>query len=281
MSESVARRMPASVAGFDPAALIERFQAVRAQTEALAAPLSPEDQVVQSMADASPTKWHLAHTTWFFEEFILAVQGQPARRFHPDYAFLFNSYYEGAGPRHARARRGLITRPGLAEVMAYRAHVTAALAALLSDGDETTLAACLPLVALGLHHEQQHQELILMDLLHAFSCNPTNPVYQPYRPATSLAAPALDWVAFDGGIYQIGHDGKDFAFDSEGPRHEVLLRPFRLATRAVTNGEWQEFIADGGYGRAQLWLSDGWATVQREGWQAPGYWAQQAGSTLR
>lgn len=164
MSESAVRKVPASAAGFDPAALIERFQAVRAQTEALAAPLSPEDQVVQSMADASPTKWHLAHTTWFFEAFILAADGPTARRFHPDYAFLFNSYYEGAGPRHARPRRGLVTRPNLAEVLAYRSHVTAAICALLSEGDETTLAAQLPLVALGLNHEQQHQELILRRL---------------------------------------------------------------------------------------------------------------------
>ncbi|NNG02988.1 MAG: ergothioneine biosynthesis protein EgtB [Inquilinus sp.] len=274
---------PAPLAGGgDRAALGARFDAVRARTEALAADLAPEDQVVQSMEDASPTKWHLAHTSWFFEQFLLAEHVAGYRRFHPDFAFLFNSYYEGAGARHARPRRGMVTRPTVAEVMDYRRHVTSAMDALMAGPEDDVWAAIAPLIDLGCNHEQQHQELLLTDILHALSCNPILPANRAYRPAAASAASGPDWVAFDGGIRRIGHDGSGgdsgFAFDSEGPRHEVLLRPHRLAGRPVTNGEWRAFIDDGGYRVPQLWLSDGWATVQREGWQAPLYWEQRDGA---
>ena len=252
--------------------LISRFESVRADTESLTANLAPEDQVIQSMEDASPSKWHLAHTSWFFETFILADYAAGYRPFSDDFAFLFNSYYETAGPRHARPRRGMVTRPSVSEVMAYRAHVTAAMTELMGKIDAGKWSAIASLVELGINHEQQHQELLLTDILHAFSCNPIRPAYGPYRPAEAGAGGPLTWVSFEGGIREIGHGGDGFAFDSEGPRHEVLLRPFRLATRLVTNAEWIAFIEDGGYGVPQLWLSDGWATVQREGWQAPGYW---------
>ena len=259
----------------DPATLLDRFRQVRARSEALAAPLSPEDQTVQSMPDASPTKWHLAHTSWFFEQFVLAGQVPGYRPFDPDFAFLFNSYYEGAGARHARPERGLITRPGAAAVLDYRAHVTAAVADCLA-GDPPR--AIRDLVTLGLHHEQQHQELLLTDILHAFSRNPLRPAYQPYRAAEPCPPAALDWLAFDGGIAEIGHGGQGFAFDNESPRHRVLLRPFRLASRAVTCAEWTDFMADGGYETAGLWLSDGWATARREGWEAPGHWERRDGA---
>ncbi len=261
----------------DRDALIRQFQSVRAATEALTANLAPEDQVVQSMEDASPSKWHLAHTTWFFETFILAEFAAGYRPFDSDFAFLFNSYYETAGPRHARPRRGMVTRPSVNEVMAYRGHVTAAMAELMGNADAAQWSAIASLAELGLNHEQQHQELLLTDILHAFSCNPVRPAYGPYRPAAAGASGPQSWLSFEGGIHEIGHDGKGFAFDSEGPRHEVLLRPYRLADRLVTNAEWTAFIDDGGYRVPQLWLSDGWATVQREGWEAPGYWERHDG----
>ncbi|MDJ0942553.1 MAG: ergothioneine biosynthesis protein EgtB [Kiloniellales bacterium] len=260
------------------APLMTRFQALRRRSEALTAGLTPEDQVVQSMEDASPAKWHLAHTTWFFEEFILTKFAADYRAFDPDYFFLFNSYYEGAGPRHARPRRGLLTRPSVAEVVRYRDHVTSAVETLAAEADPKAWQTIAPLVELGIHHEQQHQELLLTDLLHAFSCNPLRPAYRPYRPAAVGRAAAASWIGFDGGLHEIGHEGEGFHFDNEGPRHRVLLRSYRLAARAVSNGEWQAFIEDGGYATPTLWLSDGWATVQREGWEAPGYWERRDGA---
>ncbi|QCO01152.1 ergothioneine biosynthesis protein EgtB [Azospirillum argentinense] len=249
--------------------LADRFRRVRATSAELAVGLSPEDQVVQSMPDASPVKWHLAHTTWFFETFLLSPNLPGYRPFDPAFGYLFNSYYEAVGARHPRPRRGLVTRPGVAEVAAYRDHVDAAMLTLLERGDAERLA---PLVTLGLAHEEQHQELILMDLLHLFSCNPVAPAYRPYRPALRGPAHEGRWIAVDGGIVAVGHAGEGFAFDNEGPRHEVLLRPFRLFSRAVTNGEWLAFVEDGGYRNPALWLSDGWATVNAEGWVAPAYW---------
>ncbi len=269
------------------AALAERFRAVRAATEALADGLSAEDQVVQSMPDASPVKWHRAHTTWFFETFVLTSEAPTYRPFDPRYGYLFNSYYEAVGARHPRPQRGLLTRPGTREVGEYRRHVDEAMVALLDGADPATLARIGPLVVLGLHHEQQHQELILTDLLHLLSCNPLRPAYRPWRPDPDLADDATvadsapcGWLAVEGGIHAIGHDGGGFAFDAEGPRHEVLLRPFLIADRAVTNGEWLAFMAEGGYpggGRArpELWLSDGWATACAEGWRAPLYWERR------
>ncbi|MCE2510001.1 MAG: ergothioneine biosynthesis protein EgtB [Alphaproteobacteria bacterium] len=251
-----------------------RYRAVRARTDALAARLSPEDQAVQSMPDASPTKWHLAHTTWFFEAFLLHPFFEGYDAFHPDYGYLFNSYYEAAGDRHPRSERGLLTRPGLDEVLAYRAHVDRAMEGLL-DGAGTDAAA---LAVLGLNHEEQHQELILTDILHLFSQNRLKPAYAPYQPAPVPVPRALAWTDFPGGITPIGAEGSGFAYDNERPRHDVLLRPYRLASRAVTNGEWQAFLADGGYERPELWLSDGWAWVRAEGVAAPLYWEMREGA---
>ena len=247
---------------------VDRFVAVRDLTEALAAPLSGEDQTVQSMPDASPTKWHRAHTTWFFEEFILGPHGRDYEPFDPAYRFLFNSYYEAVGPRHPRAARGAISRPGIDEVAAFRTDVDAAMVELL---DDAPTAEVLELVELGLHHEQQHQELLLMDIKHALSLNRMDPVYRPSRQPDCPAAPQR-WLAHPGGKLRVGSTGDAFAFDSEGPAHHVWLEPFELATRAVTNAEVEAFMADDGYHRADLWLSDGWATVQAERWEAPLYW---------
>ena len=257
------------------AAVLEFYQGTRARSRDLVAGLKPEDMVVQSMEDASPTKWHLAHTTWFFEQFVLRehLPGyvSPDDRF----AYLFNSYYVQAGPRHARSQRGLITRPTVDEVMAFREHVDIAMNELFDRNNSPELAG---LVILGCHHEIQHQELLVTDLLHALSFNPLLPAIRAPEPMPTAEATPLGWTEHPGGIFEIGHDGAGFAFDCEGPRHEVLLRPFRLATRPVTNREWIDFIEDGGYQRAPIWLSDGWATVQREDWDAPFYWWQQDGT---
>ena len=255
-----------------PEALAERFAAVRAMSVALVAPLSDADVSVQSMPDASPAKWHLAHTTWFFETFVL-------RDFVPGYClhderfpFLFNSYYEAEGRRHARDRRGMITRPGLDEVLAYRAHVDAALGDALPDLPE----AARELVRLGCHHEEQHQELLLTDLLHLMSENPIEPAVWPGARKVPVAMPEpIGWIERDGGLVEIGHDSPNFAFDCEGPRHQALLTPHAIADRTVTNGEWAAFIADGGYADPRHWLSDGWAWVKAEGIDAPLYWEKR------
>ena len=253
--------------------LADLYGRVRARTEALAAPLSAEDQTIQSMADASPTKWHRAHTTWFFETFLLKPYLPGYRQFDERYGYLFNSYYEAVGPRHPRPSRGVLSRPGITEIAAYRAHVDRAMAELLATSDEPALA---DLVTLGLHHEQQHQELLLTDIKHAFAASPLAPVYLPavpIPPPESLTA--MGWIGIETGIHTIGHDGHGFAFDNEGPAHEVLLQPFSLADRPVSNVEFLAFIEDEGYRRPELWLSDGWATVQAQGWEAPGYWTRE------
>lgn len=255
--------------------LRERFQQVRAHSLELAAPLTPEDQCVQSMPDASPTKWHLAHTTWFFESVLLQPHAQAYQVFDPRFHFLFNSYYEALGPRHPRPQRGLLTRPSHEEVLAYRTHVDRAVLTLIERADEADWPAIEPVITLGLHHEQQHQELILTDILHAFSCNPTLPAYRPLPgPALRIAtvAPALGWLPQAGGVVEIGHGGDGFCFDNETPRHRVLLAPYAIADRLVNFGEFAQFIADGGYQRPELWLSDGWAAVKAQGWQCPAYW---------
>jgi ergothioneine biosynthesis protein EgtB len=245
------------------------FADVRASTEALAAPLSAEDQTVSTMPDVSPTKWHRAHTTWFFEQFVLL---QSARGYEPvdgRYLYLFNSYYEGAGPRHPRAERGYLTRPGIAEVAAYRHRVDEAVQALLASpgGDDPDL---LGTVQLGLHHEQQHQELLLMDIKHVLGTNPFRPAYMPV-PAPATTAPPVSWCGLEGGLVEVGAAG-GFSFDNELPRHRQWLEPFEIADRLVTAGEWMAFMDDGGYERPELWLSDGWATVRAEGRRAPLYW---------
>jgi ergothioneine biosynthesis protein EgtB len=255
--------------------LLDRFRRVRRQTEALAEPLSSEDQTVQSMPDASPTKWHLAHTTWFFETFLLKPQLPTYRPFDPAYEYLFNSYYEAVGPRHPRPRRGMITRPGVDEVLAYRRHVTEAMAELIASNRSNST----DLIELGLHHEQQHQELILMDIKHALSLNPLVPAYAAERAPGAAGAP-LGWVDFEGGLIETGHVGETFAFDNEGPRHRSWVDPFALATRLVTSGEYQTFIDDGGYRRPEFWLSAGWDIVNQRGWQAPLYWHEDGVFTL-
>ncbi|HTH73247.1 MAG TPA: ergothioneine biosynthesis protein EgtB [Trinickia sp.] len=271
-------------------ALQRAYDEVRQYSLALAEPLSAEDQGVQSMPDASPTKWHLAHTTWFFETVVLKPHAPGYRPFDERYAYLFNSYYEALGPRHARPQRGLLTRPSLEDVHAYRRHVDQAVAALIGKADADTLAGVEPLITLGLHHEQQHQELIVTDLLHAFSCNPLLPAYRPAsspgddrrREAPSSAharARALEWLRLEGGVVGIGHDGDGFCFDNECPRHDYLLRAYEIAHRLVTCGEYAAFIEDGGYERPELWLSDGWAAIQREGWNAPIYWIGEEGAS--
>jgi ergothioneine biosynthesis protein EgtB len=250
----------------------QRFAAVRHESEALASRLTPEDQSIQSMPDVSPTKWHLAHTTWFFETFILARFDSAYRVFDPAFHYLFNSYYEAEGPRHPRPQRGLLSRPSCADVAAYREHVGAAMARLIDGAAEETWREAAPLIELGLHHEQQHQELILMDIKHVFSLNPLLPAYQPPRRRAPGNAGPLGWVEFAGGLVHMGHGGEEFAFDNEMPRHRVWLEPFRLATRPVTCGEFIEFIAAGGYREPEFWLSEGWAIVQQQGWEAPLYW---------
>ena len=260
-----------------PVALADRYPAVRSFTTALASPLAPEDQLVQSMPDASPTKWHLAHTTWFFETMVLAPFTPAYRPVDPRYAYLFNSYYEVLGARQPRPRRGAITRPTLDEVHEYRTRVDASMAALLG-GEAVGDAGLRFRTELGLQHEQQHQELVLTDAHHGLW---TNPVRPPYRsegaPATPGPAAPLRWLEHPGGLVEIGHEGDGFAFDNESPRHRVHLEPFALASRPVTAGEYRAFIDDGGYRRPDLWLSDGWACMAAEGWEAPLYWERRDG----
>jgi ergothioneine biosynthesis protein EgtB len=266
---------PAAIAGAPAADLSARFTAVRTLTERLAEPLSPEDQTVQSMPDASPTKWHRAHTTWFFEEFLLGPFRPSYEPHHPGYRYLFNSYYEAVGPRHPRPTRGVVSRPGAAEVGDYRRAVDEAVRDLIDGG---LPAEATPIVELGLHHEQQHQELLLMDVKHALAQNALDPAYRAGPvPGEDAPAPPMRWTEHPGGITAIGAERGGFAFDNETPRHEVLLRPFMLASRPVTAGEWAAFVADGGYRRPELWLSDGWATVCAEGWEAPLYWRRDGG----
>lgn len=260
--------------------LRDSLKASRQLSLALAAPLSDEDQVVQAMDDASPTKWHLAHTTWFYESFILKPTLPDYREFSADFEYCFNSYYESKGDRHPRARRGLLTRPSVAQVRDYRAHVDEALARLFAEGfvgeRPDPLAA---LLELGINHEQQHQELLLSDILSLFAAEPLRPVYRQPQPKPDMAEGAIDleFIHFGGGIHAIGYDGRDFSYDNEGPRHEALLYPYRLANRCVTNGEWLAFIQAGGYSEPLLWLADGWATVKAQDWNAPLYWEERDG----
>jgi ergothioneine biosynthesis protein EgtB len=252
------------------------FASVRRQSELLCAHLDPEDLVAQSMPDTSPAKWHLAHTTWFFENFVLVPYAAGYAPHHARYGFLFNSYYNGAGDRHARPARGLLTRPTLREILDYRGAVDEALQALLEEELHPEHDAIHRIVEIGLHHEQQHQELIVTDLKHLFSQNVLEPSYrEPLATDTGEASP-MEWIAFDEGVREIGHDGEGFCFDNERPRHRVFCDEFALADRLVTNGEFREFIAEGGYRRPELWLDRGWATVSNEGWQHPLYWRNES-----
>jgi ergothioneine biosynthesis protein EgtB len=256
---------------------IHRYASIRALTERLAAPLSAEDQCIQSMQDASPVKWHLAHTTWFFETLVLMPHLKAYEPYNRHYHYLFNSYYEALGPRHPRPQRGLLTRPTLDDVLGYRRHVDAAMERLFEHAGQAERLGFEDLAELGLNHEQQHQELILTDIKHAFSCNPLLPAYLPATPRVVKSAPAFDWVDCAGGILPIGHAKKGFAFDNEGPRHLVVLTPYRIASRLITCGEYLSFMEDGGYQRPEFWLSDGWALVQAQGWDAPLYWSNEGG----
>jgi ergothioneine biosynthesis protein EgtB len=265
------------------ASLADRYRKVRAGTEALAAVLSDEDCAIQSMPDASPVKWHLAHTSWFFETFLLDAALAGYRPYDPAFRVLFNSYYNAIGDKHPRPQRGLISRPSRRDVIAYRAHVDEAMQRMLARRDAGG-AELSSLVELGLQHEQQHQELILTDVLHLLSCNPLQPAYLPLtggdsRAASDAAAPA--WIEFEGGLVEIGHNGAGFAFDNEMPRHREFLAPFALATRPVSNGDYLAFIGDGGYRRPELWLSEGWDWLNARGIGAPLYWRLDAGGWRR
>lgn len=247
-----------------------RYEQTRARSLALTRALTAEDQALQSMPEASPVKWHLAHTTWFFETFLLLGRAG-YKPFDLRFGDLFNSYYNAVGPQLSRTQRGMLSRPSLDDVHAYRAHVDAAISLLANDFDPH-------LMALGLAHEEQHQELILMDVKHLFSMNPLAPAYQPHVRGRRRREPSpMRWLAFDGGLFEMGHDGRDFAFDNETPRHTVFLAPFALAHRLITAGEFAAFVEDGGYQRSEFWLSDGWDVLQAHAWEAPLYWRKDAG----
>ncbi|MFL5627973.1 MAG: ergothioneine biosynthesis protein EgtB [Ktedonobacteraceae bacterium] len=257
--------------------IIEQYKGVRRFSEYLCEPLVIEDYVIQSMPDVSPTKWHLAHVTWFWETFLLSPALPDYTSLHPQYAYLFNSYYNSLGQRHCRPKRGLISRPTVKETYRYRSYVDEHVLDLLEKIDEQRLAELTPIITLGLNHEQQHQELMLTDLKHVLACNPLYPVYvaQKYTKVTNV--PPVTWVSYPEGLYWIGHKGDGFSFDNEGPCHRQFVEPFQLASRVVTNGEYMAFIEDGGYTNPLLWLSEGWATVQAEEWQAPLYWEKRDG----
>ena len=257
----------ATKASLDRRALAERYRSIRAATERLCAPLAVEDYQLQSMPDCSPPKWHLAHTTWFFETFALASETP----FNPQFGYLFNSYYEAVGERWPRAHRGLLSRPTVAEVYAYRANVDGRMLRLIEQADSKTLEGLAPILELGFQHEQQHQELLLTDLKHAFGLNPLRPVYGQSE-IVAVPAISLDRIGYFAGMQWIGHEGDGFAFDNEGPRHRVFLEEFQIATRTVTNGEYLEFVESGGYDQPMHWLSDGWAARQKSNWAAPLYW---------
>ncbi len=256
---------------------MERYQAVRQFSREICETLVAEDYVIQTMPEASPTKWHLAHTSWFFETFVAKPHLPNYCSLHPQYAFLFNSYYNAAGKMHARPQRGLISRPTVADTYAYRKYVDEMVEKLLETADEKQLEGLAPLIILGLNHEQQHQELMLTDIKHVFWMDPLRPVFRQHKLSAGSPAAEPGWRSFKEGIYSIGHDGSGFSFDNEGPRHQVFLQPFSLASRLVTNQEYLGFMEQGGYKRPELWLSLGWNTVNERGWDAPFYWEQRDG----
>jgi ergothioneine biosynthesis protein EgtB len=263
-----------------PPTLYDRLAATRQLSTELARPLSDEDQVVQANDDASPAKWHLAHTNWFFEAFVLKPFLQGYRVFDESFEYSFNSYYESVGPRQPRVKRGLLTRPSADQVRAYRGHIDEALQRLCERGEVPPVAQ--ELIELGINHEQQHQELLLTDILSLFAAEPLKPAYRRASPGIAVvAATPLDWVSFEGGIFEVGHDGAAFAYDNEGPRHQALLRPFKLANRCVTNAEWIAFMEDGGYSTPTLWLADGWGAINIRGWTAPLYFDEAEGGFMQ
>lgn len=260
--------------------LATRFLNVRRFTETLCETLVPEDYVVQTMSDVSPTKWHLAHVSWFFETFILRKFYDDYQLFNENYPFLFNSYYVQAGARHCRDQRGYLSRPTVREVHDYREWVDRFMVELLTEAEDDKREAILPVLEIGLNHEQQHQELLLTDIKHVFAVNPLRPVYRDRMAPSSAAVAPLRWHGLQEGIYEIGHDGTGFAYDNEGPRHRVFLEPCEIASRLVTNGEYMAFLEDGGYTRPELWLSAGWDWVEKNGWAAPFYWEKREGRWL-
>ncbi|MEP6810322.1 MAG: ergothioneine biosynthesis protein EgtB, partial [Chthoniobacterales bacterium] len=262
----------------DRASLLSRYRAVRDFSARLCRGLQPEDFVVQSMPDVSPTKWHLAHTTWFFETFVVKAWIQGYRSEVPAYAFLFNSYYNAAGTMHRRDLRGLISRPTVQETLRYRASIDECVTKLLEDADEVLLAEMEPVVILGIHHEQQHQELLVTDIKHVFAQNPLHPVFEASTIAPTAEVSRLRFLEFDEATVEIGHAGSDFSYDNEGPRHRALILPFSLAHRPITNGEYLAFLEAGGYQRSEFWLSLGWTTVKEQGWEAPLYWQRHEGA---
>jgi ergothioneine biosynthesis protein EgtB len=271
---------------FDPAPdrgdLLDRFRSVRAFSLSLISPLEVEDQVVQSMADVSPTKWHLAHTSWFFERFVLQEHRADYVPWHPDFGFLFNSYYQTIGPMHVRAKRGLLSRPTVAEVGVYRREIDDRICDFVAECDDECFSVIAPLLELGCHHEQQHQELILTDIKYNLSCNPLLPAYHALKAeVTPSRSERISWIESAGGLCEVGHAGSDFCFDNELPRHESLIRPHALASRLVSNREFRDFIDDGGYTRPELWLDAGYAEVAAEGREHPLYWYRQDGAWMQ
>ena len=261
--------------------LIESYKTVRDFSATLAGPLQIEDYVIQSMPDVSPTKWHLAHTSWFFETFVLSKSRSDYKSPNPQYAYLFNSYYVQAGERHLRPKRGLISRPTVEETYNYRNHVDEYMIEFMENSEESAWKDIAPVIEIGIHHEQQHQELILTDIKHVLSENPLRPVYVAPGPDSRGSdggkRPESKWIEFQGGVHSIGHEQGGFGYDNEYPKHKVYLEPFSLQSSLVTNGEYMEFMEDGGYRAPELWLSEGWATVEESGWEAPFYWESAQG----
>jgi ergothioneine biosynthesis protein EgtB len=266
-----------SIVANEPArrSMLNRYLAVRRFTESLCAPLSPEDCAIQSMPDASPARWHLAHTTWFFETFVLKRASAEYEPFHPAFGHLFNSYYNSVGATFPRSQRSLLSRPSLSEVLEYRGHVDRHVRELL-DGD-AELGELPPIIELGMHHEQQHQELILTDIKHLLSLNPLQPRYRETAATVPGASPPIEWNSFPAGVRWIGYSGDDFAFDNETPRHRVSVESFRIGSRLVTNEDYVAFMEDGGYRRPELWLAAGWDVMSSQGWQTPLYWTERDG----
>jgi ergothioneine biosynthesis protein EgtB len=257
--------------------ILEDYVRVRAFSEKLCEPLETEDFVIQTMPDVSPTKWHLAHTSWFFETFILNKTNQNYKSINPNYAYLFNSYYIQMGERWYRPNRGILSRPTVKEIYEYRKYVDHYMKKLIEDCDENIFSEFAPIIEIGLNHEQQHQELLLTDIKHVLSHNPLHPVYSSAETFQNAIISKISWMEFEGGLFEIGHDGNGFAYDNETPRHKEFLNPFKLADRLITNKEYIEFIEDGGYQNAIHWLSDGWVKVEKEGWKAPLYWKKKDG----
>ena len=272
VSTGIVNDAPLRLRSEGPDPLASAYHGVRSLSENLCATLEPEDCVIQTMPEASPLKWHLAHTSWFFETFVLKAALPGYAPLNPEYAYLFNSYYNAAGKMHCRPKRGLISRPTLRETLEYRRRVDALMEGIFEDAG--ALEKLAPILTLGLHHEQQHQELMLTDLKHVFSENPLRPVFRERPRSTSVPVPPVRWREFPAGVHEIGYEGDGFFYDNEGPRHRQFVEDFRLASRLVTNGEYLAFIEDGGYERPELWLSLGWYTVNEQHWGAPLYWEQ-------